>query len=394
MNKKRLLFVSWSLSLGGGEARSVYNILNNINLDKYHIEVLELNKGNKPLKFKPQIIFLKPIINYQKPKNLKKEKITLNHYIKKPSSFSKLFLKPYDCVIACNRGNTSSLSAFIPAKKRIVWIRGSIDNLDNNLYKEPWDKETAIKRYKKQDQTFYNYQKIVLVSDLLYQDFLKLFPHHQKKFVLIYNNINTEEVINLSKEKIITYIPKKENVLINIGKLKEVKNQKLLIDMMSILTKRITDIELIIIGDGYLKNELNSYIKEKKLEDYITLVGFYPNPFPLLKKGKLFCLSSFSEGFCLAISEACTLNLPFISTKVGGVVELLNTAKCGFLIDNTPLDFANKVHILLSNPTLYNNFKENCKIAIKRFNINNFIFQIEKMIDSLLEERKKENVKS
>ncbi|MGI6329561.1 MAG: glycosyltransferase [Bacilli bacterium] len=394
MNKKRLLFVSWSLSLGGGEARSVFNILNNINLDKYHIEVLELNKGNKSLKFKSPIIFLKPLINYQKTKNLKTEKIALNRFIKNPPSFSKLFSKPYDCVIACNRGNTSLLSAFIPAKKRIVWIRGAIDNLDKNSYKDFWDQNAALKRYKIQDQTFNYYQKIVLVSDLLYQSFLKLFPHHQEKFILIYNNINTEEIINLSKEKITSYKPKKENVLINVGKLKEIKNQKLLIDMMNILTKRRTDVELIIIGDGSLKDKLNSSIKEKRLEDYITLVGFYSNPFPLLKKGKLFCLSSFSEGFCLAISEACTLNLPFVSTKVGGAVELINTAKCGLLTKNNPLDFSNKVHLLLSNPILYNNLKENCKTAVKRFNINSFIFQIEKMIDNLLEERKKENVKN
>ena len=382
--KKQLLFVTWSLTQGGGEAQSVVNILNNLNLEKYDIDVFELNRGCKQVNLKQSINLIKPIVNYQYNKDLRKQKIKLNNCIRHPEEIVNLFNKTYDCVIACNRGITSFLAAFIPSLSKIVWIRGSVENLNSKNYKEIVVQEIINKQKEKQNQSFKNYDKIVVVSDSLEESFKNLFIEHQNKVVKIYNSIDPDEVIKKADEKIECYNPTHNNVLINIGRLREIKNQKLLIDSVEILSKDLSDIELIIIGEGSLRERLDSYIKEKNLSNIVKLVGFYSNPFPLLKKGNIFCLSSISEGFCLSISEANVLNIPFISTNVGGAKELLDTACCGYIVDSNPQAFADKIKEILTNQELYKQLQENCKIATTRFSVKQLALQVEQLIDETL----------
>lgn len=386
MDKKKLLFVTWSLTQGGGEARSVTNILNNLNLDKYQIEVFELNRGLKPIEVIDSIDFCEPIVDYRNMDSIKKEKVKLTHYMRYPEEIAERFTTVYDCVIACNRGVTSLLSSFIPAYKKIVWIRGSVDNLNSDNFADQSIKDIIVKEHDKQADIFNKYDKIVVVSDSLYDSFNIIFSEHKDKVVKIYNSIDPATVEEKANCDVVGYQPHTQNTLINVGRLREVKNQKLLIDAMKIVTEEIKDIELLIIGEGLLKESLQSYIDENNLGNYVRLVGFYENPFPLLKKGKIFCLSSISEGFCLAISEACVLGLPFVSTNVGGAQELLNSAQCGFIVNNDPQEYANKIKELLTSEDLYNDFKKNCYIASTRFSAKQLGLQVERLIDEIIKD--------
>lgn len=379
--KKKLLFVTWSLTLGGGEAKSVCNILNNLNLDKYEIEVFELNKGNKEVKINNNIKFLKPIVDYTND-NIRNQKIELNRYIKNPKSIKNLFNKNYDCVIACNRGTTSYISSFIPSLKKIVWIRGSIDNFNIKNNRDEFKKNIETEK-NKQDEIFYKFDKIVVVSDYLFDSFNKIFPNHKNKLVKIYNSINPNEIKAKAKENINSYESKSNNLIVSVGRLREVKNHKLLIDAVKKLVDNNIDVELIIIGEGLLKDELNEYIKKNNLNDYVKLIGFYENPYPIISQAKLFCLSSISEGFNLSVSEACTLGLPFVSTDVGGTKEILDKAKCGLIADWDDNDYATKIYKLLSDENLYNLFKTNCNIASSFFSTKELGLNVEKLIDNL-----------
>ena len=383
MSKKSLLFVTWSLTLGGGEAQSTINILNNINLNKYDVDVLEFNHGDKKIKVSKEINFLESIINY---KQNHYQKSIFNKYIRHPEMITNIIKKDYDCVIACNRGSTSLLGAFIKAKKRIVWIRGSIENLNYNKIIDPLDKENVKDKYKQQDKIFDHYNRIVAVSDSVYNSLEQLFSRHKDKLVKIYNSVDVDHIIKLSNETIESYLPSKENCIVSVGRLREVKNHKLLIDAMKNLITKRNDTELIIIGEGLLETELNEYIKNNNLEQYVKLVGFYPNPFPLEKKAKIFCLSSDSEGFCLAISEACVLGIPFISTDVGGAQEILKTKECGCIIPRDPEVLANKIDLFLNNQKLYDYLKHNCFIARQRFDVKKLGNQVEDLIDQLFED--------
>jgi glycosyltransferase involved in cell wall biosynthesis len=387
MEKPKILFVTWSLTQGGGEAQSVINILNNVDLNKYEIDVFELNHGIKEISVKKELNFINPIVDYTDTNQTQKQKRILTYYMRHPEEIEELFNDEYDCVIACNRGSTSTISAFIPSKSRIVWIRGSIENLNQNIQLSVSEKELIKYRYDEQNKIFKYYDKIVAVSDSVELSLIKLFPEEKEKVVKIYNSIDPNTVKKLANEEIDTYIPVKENIIVNMGRLKEVKNQKLLIDAMKILVNKRKDVELIIIGEGPLHDELTRKIKEYNLEDYVKLIGFMKNPFNILKKAKIFCLSSLSEGFCLSISEACNLNVPFVSTKVGGAEELVKETNCGFIVDSDAKQFAEKIDALLTDKNLYDEMKKNTIIASQRFDTKKLAIEVEKLIDDLLENR-------
>ena len=152
---------------------------------------------------------------------------------------------------------------------------------------------------------------------------------------------------------------------------------------MKIVVERVKDAVLLIIGEGSLFSELQDYINKNNLTNHVKLLGFFDNPYPIIKKGKLFCLSSISEGFCLALSEACVLGLPFVSTNVGGAKEILDSAKCGLIANSEKEDFANKMIEILTNKKLYVKYKRNCYLASKHFSVKDLGIQVDKLIESM-----------
>lgn len=385
MNKKKILFVTWSLTQGGGEARSVTNILNNLSKDKYEIDVFELNRGTKELYVNSNIRFLTPIVDHRRNDTIA-QKIKLNRIMKDPICIKTLINKEYDCVIACNRGGTSYISSYIPSLKKIVWIRGSVNNHDSNNYQDKFLKRIVEKQRRKQDEVFDKYDKIVVVSDSLFESFNKIFYRQQYKVEKIYNSINPDEVREKAREKKDIDIKTTTNCICSVGRLREVKNHKLLIDAIKILVDKKVDVNLLIIGEGRLKKELQKYIDEKNLNNYIKLVGYYSNPFPILSMCNIFCLSSLSEGFNLSMSEACALGIPFVSTDVGGASEILNVAECGVISNNNAEEYASKIYELIENKQLYERLKENCKIASSFFSTKALGEKVEHLIDNLFEE--------
>ncbi len=381
MTKKKVLFVTRSLTRGGGEAKSTINIINNLNKEKYDIFILELEKGPKKIEISKEAIFIPPIVDVDENTRLK-----LHQYLKNPNQIAKDFENNYDCVIACNRGLTSLFASSIPSIKKIVWIRGTIKYYDYGRIEDLKIRELLKKQYDKQNEIFYKYNKVVLVSDSVYDDFMNIFKEHQEKAIKIYNSVDPDDIIKKSSEHINIIIPQTENLLITVGRLKEVKNHKLLIDAMKIVINKIKDVMLLIIGEGTLYNELKEYITDNQLDENIKLLGFYDNPYPIIKHGKLFCLSSVSEGFCLSISEACILDIPFVATDVGGVKEILDTASCGVITNGDKEDFASKIIELLTNSNLYNTYKQNCQIASKRFSVKDLGKKVEELIENLFEE--------
>ena len=381
MSKKKILFVTRSLTRGGGEAKSTINIINNLDKDKYDVFILELEKGSKKIEISNEVVFLPPIVDVEENTRIK-----LHQYLKKPDQIAIDFKNDYDCVIACNRGLTSLFASYIPSIKKIVWIRGTIKYYGYTQIEDIQIRELLKKQYDKQNEIFYKYDKVVLVSDSVYDDFINIFKEHKDKAIKIYNSVDPDDILKKSLEETDVIIPKTKNLLITVGRLKEVKNHKLLIDAMRLVVNDVKDATLLIIGEGTLYNELKEYITVNHLDENIKLLGFYDNPYPIIKQGKLFCLSSISEGFCLSISEACILNIPFVATDVGGVREILDTSPCGVITSSNSEEFASKITELLTKKDLYDTYKQNCQIASKRFSVKDLGHKVEKLIDNLFEE--------
>ena len=98
---------------------------------------------------------------------------------------------------------------------------------------------------------------------------------------------------------------------INVGRFEPQKNHFLLIEAFK---KINSDVKLYLIGDGYLREELEKKVKNANLEEKVIFLGRQKNVFNFLSKANCFVLSSNYEGFPNVLIEALACELPIISS--------------------------------------------------------------------------------
>ncbi len=81
-------------------------------------------------------------------------------------------------------------------------------------------------------------------------------------------------------------------------------------------------VKFVIIGDGPLRQSLESRIKNQELSDNVFLLGSIENASKLLPGLDLFVLSSVKEGLPQVLQEAVAAGIPIVSTNVGGIPDI------------------------------------------------------------------------
>ena len=172
-----------------------------------------------------------------------------------------------------------------------------------------------------------NLDYFVLVSNDLYNDYNKALKNTNCKCVFIPNMISVDSD-NLSKLN--------NKNLITVSRLSEEKGVFDLIDVINLVKEEIPDVTLNLIGDGPLFNDVLNYIKDKKLEDNIHLLGYRPSSdvYDYLLKSSLYVMTSFTESFGIVLLEAFTFGVPAIAfDSASGACELINLNN-GILVSN------------------------------------------------------------
>ena len=175
-----------------------------------------------------------------------------------------------------------------------------------------------------------NKANAVMVNSLEFKkDIKKEFGINTK---CIYNPLNTNEILKLSKKKTKKFFNKKKNLkILNIGRFTEQKDQVTLIKSLSLIKSKI-DFEAIIIGKGILKKKLLQNIQYYKLNRKVLLRKFMKNPYPVIKECDLIILSSRYEGLPNVLLESLVLKKFIISSDCRtGPKEILDNGKGGFL---------------------------------------------------------------
>jgi glycosyltransferase involved in cell wall biosynthesis len=90
--------------------------------------------------------------------------------------------------------------------------------------------------------------------------------------------------------------------------------------------------QLWLVGDGELRPVVERAVSEKKLQEKVFFLGIRDNISNILAKCDLFVLSSDYEGVPLTVLEAMVAGKPVVSTRVGGVPELVEDGVMGLLV--------------------------------------------------------------
>ena len=125
----------------------------------------------------------------------------------------------------------------------------------------------------------------------------------------------------------------KQNRIISVGRLYPQKNQEMMIRAFAKVADDFPDWQLVIYGEGPLRESLELIVDSLEMEDRVLLPGRTEHVIEELRKSKIFCMSSDYEGMSNSMIEAICVGLPVISTKVSGTEEMIIDDKNGFLVE-------------------------------------------------------------
>lgn len=139
---------------------------------------------------------------------------------------------------------------------------------------------------------------------------------------------------------------------------------------------------------GVLLNQLNIP------KTNIKFVGETSNVEKYYKNASLLILTSQSEGFGMVITEAATFGIPTIAFNILGLRDIINNEVNGYLINAYNVDeMANKIVEYFSNENKMTIMKNNILKKSKEYEENVIITEWKKLIQSLLEDNFKSNIK-
>ncbi|MDL1913531.1 MAG: glycosyltransferase [Bergeyella sp.] len=190
---------------------------------------------------------------------------------------------------------------------------------------------------------------------------------------VIVNAIPIEEIKKRAEE----FIPDfgtDETIFVSVGRLHSRKGYHTLMESHKRLITEGFFHKILIIGNGEEKENLEKQIRSLGVEQSFILLGSKSNPFPYVKKANFFILSSESEAWPLAIAEALILQKPTIATDVGGIREMIEHKKNGYLVPYSTEGIYHGIKTFLTDKTLISSIRKELEYSESRFD-NEKIFQ-------------------
>ncbi len=142
--------------------------------------------------------------------------------------------------------------------------------------------------------------------------------------------------------------------LVSVGRLSEQKGQILLVEALGRVAADGVPFELVLVGDGEMRPQVEAAIRRFGIEDRVTITGWASGAEVRehILSARAMVLPSFAEGLPVVIMEALGLERPVLSTYVAGIPELVEPGVNGWLIPAGSVDaLAAAVREVLSTDT-------------------------------------------
>jgi colanic acid/amylovoran biosynthesis glycosyltransferase len=122
--------------------------------------------------------------------------------------------------------------------------------------------------------------------------------------------------------------------LVCVGRLCEQKGQLLLVEAAHQLAEAAVDFELVLVGDGEMRSEIEALIRRYELQNKVRVTGHITSEQlrDEIIAARALVLPSFAEGLPMTIMEAMALSRPIISTYIAGIPELVRPGEHGWLV--------------------------------------------------------------
>jgi N-acetyl-alpha-D-glucosaminyl L-malate synthase BshA len=211
----------------------------------------------------------------------------------------------------------------------------------------------------------------------------------KNKIEVIYNSVNcdiyyrnTEIADELRRE----YAPNNQRVLVHLSNFRPVKRVTDVIEIFDRVRKQIPS-RLLLIGDGPDRSVAEWLAVQKGIHDDVLFLGKQDQIYEKLSIADIMLLPSELESFGLAALEAMACEVVPISTRAGGVPEVIDHGISGFLADVGDVDTMARYAIeLLNDETKLREMGKRARaIAMERFCSTKIVKQYEDFYRRVLE---------
>ncbi len=340
----------------GGAEKSLVNLLNELDYDKYDVDLLLLKKKGIFLNQVPERVNLLEV-----PEGIKlmySPELVKGHFFKKArrlivNAFVKTFIrrdcyaraarwkhlyckeikqldKKYDISVGYITGELLYLiTEKTKADRKVLWVH-------NDYIAEDQPREFDLPYMEKMDA-------IVSISDKCVNVLKEVFPQYSDKIYEI-GNITSSVVVRKQGEDFLPSEYKKDRLtLVSVGRLAEQKGFDIGIRAAKILKDKGLSFDWFVLGTGAMEDKLRSMVKELELEDSFHLIGARENPYPYIKNADFLVQPSRYEGKSVVLDETKILGTPIVVTDYPTVKDQIKPDDEGIIVPITPEGIADGI---------------------------------------------------
>jgi glycosyltransferase involved in cell wall biosynthesis len=142
-------------------------------------------------------------------------------------------------------------------------------------------------------------------------------------------------------------------VILQVARLDYLKDHATALRGLAQVLPQRPNARLVLVGEGPELRGIQELLRLHRLEAHVRLLGLRNDVARLLPGADLFLLTSISEGIPLTVIEAMAAGLPVVSTRVGGLPEVVEEGRTGLLVPSgDPARLAQAICELAAKPSL------------------------------------------
>lgn len=383
MNKKKVLFLVPSLSMGGME-RVCVNYANLFSRRNYEVTILNFTYDDKDIvshldKDVRYVSYYQPVKNLLRASM--RDVIRFNFrvlpwalWIKIHSAkylYKKYVKENYDIEIAFFGSEAMKIisgSTNFNATQ-LGWIHNM--NLAGDI--------SALGSYKKAKKVYRNVKHIICVSQKSKEQFSQVFDRNSGIHVV--NNPNDTKAIRILAEEQNDCFKKQRFTLVNVSRFVDSqKGYTRLLNVCKQLSEEGLEFDVWLVGDGVDFEKIKHLADEYGLQT-IVFWGKQANPYKFIKNADLYVCASYTEGFSMVMMETIILGVPMLSTDVSGAAEMLDSGEYGMIVENSENGLYTGIKKMLLDINLYEHYKMKAEERKDYLSENVIMDKIEKIIN-------------
>ena len=220
----------------------------------------------------------------------------------------------------------------------------------------------------------YEAARVIGVSGWMESEIVSQFKVPPQKVVEIPNAVDVskfERPVDIEATRRKWGVGPGERLIAAVGRLTSQKGFDDLIRAYPAIRKSVPDARLLVMGDGYMRGELEALATSEQVRSSTTFAGFVSDTdlVDAIKSSDVVAVPSRFEPFGIVALEAMAAGVPVVVSRVGGLAEIVDDAVDGLEVKpNSPASVADGVVRLLSDRAFASRLAAKARDKVKAYN--------------------------